>query len=241
MRTDWFLATIVAAFCVIARAEDGEGENETAESKLKVEVLVEPPEDCKRKSEKGDILQMHYKGTLASDGTEFDSSYGREKPFFFTLGVGEVIKGWDEGLTNMCVGEKRKLTVPPELGYGEKGAGDTIPGDATLIFEVELLEMRDGMNPTNVFKDIDRDGDEQLSQDEVRLMLVERITWDKKFGQHLSTPEVFNKTLKMIISEHDHDQNGFISFEEFLNPKRASQDDDDEFDDDFDDYDKDEL
>nr|CAD7198753.1 unnamed protein product [Timema douglasi] len=79
-------------------------------------------------------------GTL-EDGTEFDSSYGRNQPLTFTLGSGQVIKGWDQGLLAMCEGEKRKLVIPSELGYGESGAPPKIPGGATLIFEVELVKI----------------------------------------------------------------------------------------------------
>ncbi len=87
----------------------------------------------------GQTVVVNYKGTL-EDGTEFDSSYGR-KPFPFPLGAGRVIKGWDEGVAGMAIGGKRKLVIPPELGYGSRGAGNVIPPDATLIFEVELLEI----------------------------------------------------------------------------------------------------
>lgn len=69
----------------------------------------------------------------------FDCSLDREQPFTFQLGVGQVIKGWDQGLVDMCVGEKRKLTIPPSLGYGDRGAGNVIPGGATLTFEVSLV------------------------------------------------------------------------------------------------------
>ncbi|XP_071487042.1 peptidyl-prolyl cis-trans isomerase FKBP2, partial [Diadema antillarum] len=75
------------------------------------------------------------------DGTEFDSSIPRNQPFDFTLGAGQVIKGWDQGLLNMCEGEKRKLVIPSDLGYGDRGAPPKIPGGATLIFEVELLKI----------------------------------------------------------------------------------------------------
>ncbi|GIY18438.1 peptidyl-prolyl cis-trans isomerase FKBP2 [Caerostris darwini] len=96
------------------------------------------PEVCETKSKKGDVLYMHYKGTL-EDGTEFDNSYKRGEPLSFTLGSGQVIRGWDQGLLKMCEGEKRKLVIPPELGYGSAGAPPTIPGDAVLVFEVELI------------------------------------------------------------------------------------------------------
>jgi FKBP-type peptidyl-prolyl cis-trans isomerase len=83
---------------------------------------------------------MHYTGTLYKDGSQFDSSVGRA-PFDFTLGAGMVIKGWDNGLQDMCVGEKRKLVIPSALGYGAGGSGAKIPGGATLNFDVELLSI----------------------------------------------------------------------------------------------------
>ncbi len=88
----------------------------------------------------GQTAIVHYTGWL-EDGTEFDSSVKRNDPFSFPLGAGMVIKGWDEGVVGMKEGGKRKLTIPSELGYGAAGAGGVIPGDATLIFEVELLEI----------------------------------------------------------------------------------------------------
>ncbi len=86
----------------------------------------------------GQIVAVNYVGTLP-DGKEFDNSYKRGEPIKFHLGGGEVIKGWDEGLSTMKVGGKRKLTIPPSLGYGAAGAGGVIPPNATLIFEVELV------------------------------------------------------------------------------------------------------
>ncbi len=88
--------------------------------------------DCTRKTTRGDQISVHYRGTLASDGSEFDSSYSRSQPLTFTVGRGQVIKGWDEGLLNMCIGDQRKLTIPPEFGYGDRAMGGKIPGGSTL-------------------------------------------------------------------------------------------------------------
>jgi peptidylprolyl isomerase len=91
----------------------------------------------------GDVVSVHYRGTL-EDGTEFDSSYSRGEPINFSLGTGMVIPGWDEGIGLMRVGGKAKLVIPPELAYGEQGAGEVIPPNATLIFDVELVDILPG-------------------------------------------------------------------------------------------------
>ncbi len=110
----------------------------TASEKVKMEDLkVGEGKEVKP----GDTVSVNYKGTL-TNGKQFDSSYDRGTPFETKIGVGAVIKGWDEGIVGMKVGGKRKLTVPPSLGYGPAGAGDSIPPNSTLIFEVELLSIK---------------------------------------------------------------------------------------------------
>lgn len=89
----------------------------------------------------GDVVTVNYIGVL-STGTKFDSSYDRNQPFTTQIGTGQVIKGWDEGIVGMRVGGKRTLIIPPDLGYGVQGAGESIPPNSVLIFQVELLEVR---------------------------------------------------------------------------------------------------
>ncbi|MFA6183490.1 MAG: FKBP-type peptidyl-prolyl cis-trans isomerase [Parcubacteria group bacterium] len=106
---------------------------------LKIETTQEGTGD--RKTKAGDAISVHYTGKLA-DGTKFDSSVDRGTPFEFTIGQGMVIAGWEKGLLDMKVGEKRILTIPADMGYGAQGAGGVIPPNATLIFEVELVGIK---------------------------------------------------------------------------------------------------
>ena len=102
---------------------------------LKIEDLVVGDG---KEATKGSTVSVHYTGTL-TDGKKFDSSLDRGKPFGFQIGAGRVIQGWEQGVAGMKVGGKRKLTIPPELGYGARGFPPVIPANATLVFEIELL------------------------------------------------------------------------------------------------------
>ncbi|KAL1645254.1 Peptidyl-prolyl cis-trans isomerase fpr2 [Diplodia intermedia] len=105
-----------------------------------LDIEVTHSVECARKTVAGDKVDVHYRGTLAQDGTEFDASYNRGQPLAFTVGKGMVIKGWDQGLLDMCIGEKRKLTIQPEWAYGSRGVGP-IPPDSVLVFETELVKI----------------------------------------------------------------------------------------------------
>jgi len=153
MRTILLLVALVLATSL---AVGGSGQAATPEEPAQAETpATEPPaaapevtelqiEDLKEgtgaEAKSGDSVTVHYTGWLI-DGTEFDSSVDAGQPFTFNLGAGEVIPGWDQGVAGMKVGGKRKLTIPPDLGYGAQGAGTAIPPNAVLVFEVELLEV----------------------------------------------------------------------------------------------------
>ncbi|KAF8625871.1 hypothetical protein AX15_005155 [Amanita polypyramis BW_CC] len=105
---------------------------------LRIETTHTPPE-CRLKAQKGDGLKVHYTGKLFSDGSKFDSSHDRNMPLPLTLGAGQVIKGWEDGLGGMCLHEKRTLTIPSRMAYGSRGFGKVIPPHSALVFDVELV------------------------------------------------------------------------------------------------------
>lgn len=129
-----FVSVVIVALISTAYSDE---DNDKVPKKLQIGIKKRA-DSCNIKSRKGDTLHMQYKGTLHKTGEEFDSSYSRNQPFVFTLGTGQVIKGWDQGLLGMCEGEERKLVVPPDMGYGARGAPPKIPANAALVFEVKL-------------------------------------------------------------------------------------------------------
>lgn len=134
---------IVALMCMVGMVSgedkpEPEPKTVTTESGLKYQDLKE---GAGQAAKAGDTVIVHYTGWLASNKSKFDSSLDRKTPFDFELGAGRVIKGWDEGVAGMKPGGRRKLIIPAKLGYGARGAGNVIPPNAELIFEVELLKI----------------------------------------------------------------------------------------------------
>uniref|UniRef100_A0A0B6ZAH3 peptidylprolyl isomerase n=1 Tax=Arion vulgaris TaxID=1028688 RepID=A0A0B6ZAH3_9EUPU len=215
------LIIVAVALCFVATilATDEESVSQKtseANQEITIEILTPPPVDCTRTSQRFDELSMHYIGTLTETGKKFDASHDRQQPFNFQLGAGQVIRGWDEGLLGMCVGEKRKLIIPPSKAYGATGAGKVVPPNASLTFEVELLNITDGVPPVNIFKEIDSDGDKQLSHDEVLDYLKNQAA---KEGNTQEEGQRHNEVLHKIFSREDKNRDGFISHAEFSGPK----------------------
>ena len=151
----------------------------------------------------GDKVKVHYTGTL-EDGTKFDSSRDRNKPFEFTLGVGQVIKGWDEGLSTMRPGGQRKLVIPADLGYGDRGAGKLIPAGATLLFDVELIEVMEAFVDT----DFSLPGKEYNTDSGLRTIIHKEGSGDKPVkGQSVTVHYTgLLETGKKFDSSHDRGQ-----------------------------------
>ncbi|KAL0961826.1 hypothetical protein UPYG_G00332190 [Umbra pygmaea] len=180
------------------------------EAEVKITVLHKPFL-CHRKSKYGDILLVHHEGYLAN-GTKFHSSYtqGDKQPVWFTLGIKEVISGWDKGLQGMCAGEKRRLVVPPALAYGKEGKGK-IPPEATLTFNIEVMEIRNGPRSHESFQEMDLNDDWKLSKLEVKEYLR------KEFERHGYPPNDTHheQMVEDIFKKEDENEDGFISSREF--------------------------
>ena len=173
------------------------------------------PKSCDQKVKSGDQITVEYTGSIDDSSQTgikskvFDSSRGRS-PFDFTIGQHQVIKGWDEGLLGMCIGEKRTLILPPEYGYGEHGAGRDIPGGATLNFDVELLKIKGSQPIPNTFKDMDTDNNGKLSPEEYH-------DWFINVNKFEEVPE-------NLFARDDINEDGFVSWDEFSGSKGDEND-----------------
>ncbi|XP_019632329.1 PREDICTED: peptidyl-prolyl cis-trans isomerase FKBP9-like [Branchiostoma belcheri] len=198
---------------------------------VQVEVTF-TPERCTFKSEEGFFLRYHYNGTFP-DGKKFDSSHDRGNTFDFTLGKGEVIKGMDQALRGMCAGEKRKITIPPHLAYGDAGVEGVIPSGATLVFEVEMVEVRDpsedvpnvlfwwvGETPTDAFGDMDANKDKIVTKDEFSTYCYEQVKTGS--GNFLAGRREAD-LIEDMFHFQDQDADGVISFAEFSGPKQHDE------------------
>jgi hypothetical protein len=183
----------------------------SAATELKVTV-TEGPTECEglEKVAVGNYLSMHYTGTIDESseygerGAVFDSSIPRGQTIDFEIGVGRVIPGWDEGLIGLCKGAKVTLVIPPEMAYGDEGAGGEIPGGATLNFDVEIVDIAAEAPPApNFFKMIDSSEDGIINKDEI-------AQYFKSKG--MEVPEGLWK-------DEDQDGDGLITWDEFSGPK----------------------
>ncbi|XP_026074773.1 peptidyl-prolyl cis-trans isomerase FKBP7 [Carassius auratus] len=191
-------------FVVLIRANESNQD-------VKIEVTF-LPENCSQKAKRGDMLNAHYDGYLVKDGSQFycSRSTNTGHPHWFVLGVGEVIKGLDLGLDGMCQGEKRKVTIPPSLAYGEKGKGP-VPPNATVVFEVELLYITRGPRSIEAFKEIDADNDKALTKEEIKEYL-------KMEASKLNTQKdetYFDDVVADVFHKNDHNADGTLSLKEY--------------------------
>ncbi|XP_032424668.1 peptidyl-prolyl cis-trans isomerase FKBP7 [Xiphophorus hellerii] len=197
----WQLGSVRAGAAGAAEPED----------QVQIQVLFRP-EECSRKSKKGDLINAHYDGFLEKDGSQFYCSRSDKQghPQWFVLGVGQVIRGLDVGMMDMCAGEKRKVTVPAALAFGQTGKGP-VPPNATVVFEVEVLSVSRGPRSMEAFGQMDLDQDKSLTKGEVKEYL--KLEYEKG-GKPRDEP-FYEKILADIFWKSDKDQDGQISAKEY--------------------------
>jgi len=197
-------------------------------SSVDIETLVKP-DVCEKSAQVGNTISMRYKGNLydvttKTVGKEFDSNYGQPGTFDFKLGAGEVIQGWEQGIPGMCVGERRRLTIPPELAYGDRGFSDLIPPKSTLLFEIELVDVKEGGvehghghddgshdHEADSFAAIDTNNDKQITSEEM-------ASYIKRFNDESGEAEKLDNIdtiVGEIFQEDDKNKDGVISFDEY--------------------------
>lgn len=193
-----------------------------AEDFVDIKVLSKP-EKCGKPAENGDTISMRYKGNLYDVtskvvGKQFDSNFDSPSTFDFKLGAGQVIQGWEKGVPGMCVGEKRRLTIPPSLAYGDGGFTDLIPPKSTLQFEIELVALNQGNEQpihhdtkADTFVAMDTNDDKEISREEMAGFI-------KKFndeGAEEDRLENIEAIVGEIFQEDDKNKDGVISLEEY--------------------------
>uniref|UniRef100_A0A7S1H5P0 peptidylprolyl isomerase n=1 Tax=Thalassionema nitzschioides TaxID=33649 RepID=A0A7S1H5P0_9STRA len=184
----------------------------SASTELSVTVTDGPKEcDDSEKVAAGQHVSMHYTGTIdessetGEKGKKFDSSRDRDTTFDFEIGKGMVIQGWDKGLIGLCKGAKATLIIPPDMGYGDQGAGDDIPAGATLNFDVEVVGISDSAPPPpNYFAMIDEDKDGKITKEEMTAFFTKQ-----------GAPEI----PEGLWESEDKDGDGVVTWEEFNGPK----------------------
>ncbi|XP_056913833.1 peptidyl-prolyl cis-trans isomerase FKBP7 [Takifugu flavidus] len=206
---------VSCAFCLIVSLQPGSWSCWAAAEELggevKIEVLFKPVE-CDPKSKKGDLMNVHYDGFLAKDGSQFYCSRTDKAghPQWVVLGIGQMIKGLDLGMVDMCPGERRKITIPPALAFGEAGK-EPVPPNATVIFEVEAFSVSRGPRSMEAFGSMDIDNDKSLTKDEVKEYL--KVEYKKEGKPREET--FFDKVVEDIFRKNDNDKNGQISVTEY--------------------------
>ncbi|KAM6955355.1 peptidyl-prolyl cis-trans isomerase FKBP7 [Lycodopsis pacificus] len=199
-----FVFSQLSSWCVLATSAELDGE-------VQIEVLFKP-EECTRKSKRGDLMNVHYDGFLAQDGSQFYCSRSDKAghPQWFVLGVGQVIKGLDKGMADMCPGEKRKITIPSVLAFGATGK-DPVPPNATVVFEVEVYSVSRGPRSMEAFGEMDLDGDRSLTKAEVKAYL--KLDYERS-GKPRDDP-FYEKIMADIFRKSDQDSDGLISAKEY--------------------------
>jgi len=208
-----FLAINALQYWSVNAAEDLDLENYYTTWEVTKKV-----ENCEKRTKIYDMVTVHYVGRVTETDQIFDNSEARGEPFDFQLGYGEVIKGWDVGLQDMCVGEERRLSIPYEEAYGKEGTEDgRIKPGAHLTYDVKLIKFEEGEAPPDVFSMMDTDGNRKIDKKEVynylKMKSEEKGSEDPEFGQD------HDDVVDRIFESEDVDKDGVITRAEFSGPK----------------------
>ncbi|XP_053302979.1 peptidyl-prolyl cis-trans isomerase FKBP9 [Pleuronectes platessa] len=185
-------------------------------------TVIHKPGECDKQTKKGDFVKYHYNASMM-DGTSIDSTYNYGKTYNIVLGANQVVPGMEDGLMEMCVGEKRHLVIPPHLGYGERGVPDEVPGSAVLLFDIELVEMEEGLPEgymfiwnddvsPDLFAEMDKDENKQVEPSEFTDYIMQQVNQGKG---RLAPGFDPNRIIDNMFSNQDRDGDGTITEAEF--------------------------